>query len=274
MATPFVIQQLAKKVKLEDNVSPKLNKFFREISRSITPVLRVTGRVPSLNSFKDDLVEILRKHYVKVSKEFKGDVVQTLTKSAGINIETKQETIEDVADEADQIVNEALATIIALRAPRQADFILATTEKELNQSMEKVAIDAAKEGERLTLAEQGRRTARDFNNKIAGRVETIAMVETQGMAEDTKLTEAESIAASTLTIGGIAIALAMRKTWNTVLDEKTRFSHSEADLQERSMIEPFNVQGQLLKVPGDTSLGATLDNIINCRCSAYYKLGG
>ena len=269
MSTRFAISQLAKKVKLEDNVSPKLNKFFREISRSITPVLRVTGRVPSLNAFKDDLVEILRKHYVKVAKDFKGDTVTTLTKSAGIDIETKQETIEEVADEANQIVDEALATIIALRAPRQADFILQTTEKELNQSMDKVIVDAAKEGERLTLAEQGRRTARDFNQKIPGRVETIAIVEAQAMAEDTKMTEAETIAA----IGGVGIALAMRKVWNTVLDEKTRDSHSIADLQKRTIIEPFNVQGQFLKVPGDTSLGATLDNIVNCRCAAEFKLG-
>ena len=269
MSTRFAISQLAKKVKLEDNVSPKLTRFFREISRSITPVLRVTGRVPSLNAFKDDLVEILRKHYVKVAKDFKGDAVTTLTKSAGIDVETKQETIEEVADEATQIVDEALATIIALRAPRQADFILQTTEKELNQSMDKVIVDAAKEGERLTLAEQGRRTARDFNQKIPGRVETIAIVETQAMAEDTKLTEAETIAAT----GGVAITLAMRKVWNTVLDEATRDSHAIADLQKRTIIEPFNVQGQFLKVPGDTSLGATLDNIIGCRCAAEFRIG-
>ncbi|MCK4786846.1 MAG: hypothetical protein KAV87_24010, partial [Desulfobacteraceae bacterium] len=138
MATPFVIQQLSKKLKLEAQVSPKLNRFFREISRSITPVLRVTGRVPTLDSFKDDLIDILTKHYKKVAKEFKGDVVTEVTKSASLDIETKQETIEDIADESQSVLNEALAATIAIRAPKQADFILATTEKELNQSVEKV----------------------------------------------------------------------------------------------------------------------------------------
>ncbi len=273
MSTPFAISQLAKKLRLEANVTPKLTRFFREISRSITPVLRITGRVPSLESFNDDLVEILTKHYKKVAKEFKGDTVATLTKSSNIAIEIKQETIEAIADETEDIVDEALASIIALRAPRQASFILRTTERELSESVQKVAVEAAKDGETLTLAEQGRRAARDFNSKISGRVETISMVETQAMAEETKLTEAQTISNTGVVIGGIVVAVAMRKTWNTILDEKTRSSHVIADLQERTMLEPFNVQGQFLKVPGDTSLGATLDNIINCRCAANFSIG-
>jgi hypothetical protein len=273
MATPFVIQQLAKKLRLEAQVSPKLNKFFREISRSITPVLRVTGSVPSLVGFKDDLVEILRKHYVNTAKAFKGDVVTEITKSLPIDIEVKQDTVEAVMDESEALLDDALIGIIALRAPRQADFILRTTEKELNQSLEKITIDAAKEGEALTIAERGRRTARDFNNKIPAKVETIATFETQAMAEDTKLTEAEVLRTTGAVIGGISLALAMNKEWNTILDEKTRDSHVIADGQERNLVRPFNVQGQMLKAPGDTSLGASLSNVINCRCAAYYRLG-
>ena len=263
MATPFVIQQLSKKLKLEAQVSPKLNRFFREISRSITPVLRVTGRVPTLDSFKDDLIDILTKHYKKVAKEFKGDVVTEVTKSASLDIETKQETIEDIADESQSVLNEALAATIAIRAPKQADFILATTEKELNQSVEKVSIEAAKNGERLTLAEQGKRAARDFNEKIPGRVETIAMFETQAMAEDTKITEAQVIA-----LAGIVI----KKKWNTILDERTRSSHALADGQRRPLALPFTVQGQSLMMPGDTLLGASLDNVLGCRCTTSFSL--
>ena len=273
MATPFVIQQLAKKLKLEAQVSPKLTKFFREISRSITPILRVTGSVPSRVGFKDDLVEILRKHYINTAKEFKGDVVTEITRSLPIDVETKQDTIEAAMEESEAILDEALVGIIALRAPRQADFILRTTEKELNQSLEKITIDAAKEGETLTMAERGRRTARDFNNKIPAKVETISTLETQAMAEDTKFTEAEVLRATGAVIGGISVALAMNKEWNTILDEKTRDFHAIVDGQKRNLVRPFIVKGQMLKVPGDTSLGASLDNVINCRCAASYKLG-
>jgi hypothetical protein len=272
MATPFVVSQLAKKLKLEANVSPKLNRFFREISRSITPILRVTGRVPTLNSFRDDLVVILTKHYKKVAKEFRGDTVDSLTKAFNIDAETKQDTVEGVADEVSDVTTEALATIIALRAPRQADFILATTEKELNQSMDKVLTEAAMEGESLTMAERGRRTARDFNKRIPGRVEGIATYETQAMAEETKFTEAQSIANVGAVIGGVSVALAMNKEWHTVIDEVTRDSHVIADGQMRKALFPFTVQGQSLKAPGDTSLGASLDNVINCRCAASYRL--
>ena len=263
MATPFVIQQLAKKIKLEDNLSPKLTRFFRGISRSITPVLRVTGRVPTLDSFRDDLIEILTKHYRNVAKEFKGDVVTEVTKAASLDIETKQETIDVIAEEGESVLDEALAATIAIRAPKQADFILATTEKELNQSVEKVSIEAAKEGETLTMAERGKRAARDFNEKIPGRVETIAMFETQAMAEDTKITEAQVIA-----LAGIVI----KKEWNTILDERTRSSHVVADGQKRPLALPFTVQGQSLMMPGDTLLGATLDNVLGCRCSTSFSL--
>lgn len=262
MSTRFAISQLAKKMRLEADLSPKLTSFFREISRSIIPVLRITGRVPSLESFNDDLVEILRKHYIKVAKEFKGDVVTTLTKS----LEIKQETIQDVADETETTVDEALATIIILKAPRQAGFILDTTEQDLKDSVQRVSVDAAKNEETLTLAEQGRRAARDFNSRIPGKVEEISTFETQSMAEETKLTEAEIIAAS-----GV-ITLVMRKVWNTTLDEKTRSSHVIADLQGKNIKQPFMVQGQLLKSPGDTSLGATMDNVMNCRCAAEYRV--
>jgi hypothetical protein len=269
MSTPFAIQQLAKKLRLEAHVIPKLTRFFRGISRTIQPVLKVTGQVPPMAPFRDDLIEILTKHYDRTSKAFQGDTVSTLTKS----MEFKQDTIEGAVEETSDKVDEALLALIALRAPKQADLILETTNKELNEARSRAIIEAAKDGETLTLAQQGRKTEQDFNSKIPGRVDTIAMYETQSMAEDTKLIEAEAIMGEGVVIGGVSVAIAMRKTWNTVLDENTRESHVLADLQETSVVRPFIVQGQRLKVPGDTSLGASLSNVINCRCAASYGLG-
>lgn len=273
MSTPFAISQLAKKLKLEANVTPKLTRFFREISRSIRPVLRVTGRVPSLQSFNDDLVEILTKHYTKVAKEFKGDTVTTLTKSSSVDIEIKQETIEAIADETEDLVDEALVSIIALRAPRQARFILNTTEQDLRDSVQKVSVAAATEGETLTLAEQGRRAARDFNSKIPGKVDGISTFETQAMAEETKQTEAQVLIGQGAVVGGVSIALIMNGEWNAIIDEVTRDSHVVADGQIRKAIQPFMVQSQLLRFPGDTSLGATLDNVMKCRCAKRFFIG-
>lgn len=64
------------------------------------------------------------------------------------------------------------------------------------------------------------------------------------------------------------------KKWRSALQERTREGHREADNQVVALDEPFyvaNADGQVerLLYPGDTSLGATASNVINCRC--WYK---
>jgi hypothetical protein len=64
------------------------------------------------------------------------------------------------------------------------------------------------------------------------------------------------------------------KIWKAAQQERTRDGHRAADSQVVRFDEPFyvaNGDGQLemLMFPGDTSLGASASNIINCRC--WYK---
>ena len=55
-------------------------------------------------------------------------------------------------------------------------------------------------------------------------------------------------------------------TWLSMQDEKVRPFHLEADGQTVPIDEPFEVGGELLMFPGDTSLGASPQNVIRCRC--------
>ena len=57
-----------------------------------------------------------------------------------------------------------------------------------------------------------------------------------------------------------------RKTWHSLLDRRERKWHHDADGQTVPILEPFEILGELLMYPLDTSLGATADNIANCRC--------
>ncbi|MED0739012.1 phage minor head protein [Aneurinibacillus thermoaerophilus] len=64
------------------------------------------------------------------------------------------------------------------------------------------------------------------------------------------------------------------KQWMSAHQPNTRDGHREADGQIRAFDEPFHVmnadgQVEMLMFPGDTSLGASASNIINCRC--WYK---
>jgi len=61
--------------------------------------------------------------------------------------------------------------------------------------------------------------------------------------------------------------------WLTTLDGRERgakptdnFNHRAANGQQRPIDTPFTVSGERLMYPGDESMGASLGNIIQCRC--------
>lgn len=65
------------------------------------------------------------------------------------------------------------------------------------------------------------------------------------------------------------------KEWVSTLDARNRgadprsiFDHLRPDGQITAQDQPFQVSGELLRYPGDSSLGASAGNTINCRCSS------
>lgn len=60
------------------------------------------------------------------------------------------------------------------------------------------------------------------------------------------------------------------KTWSTIMDGRERDDHAEADGMTVGIDDPFYVGGSQLMYPGDISLNASPDQIINCRCSVKY----
>ena len=61
------------------------------------------------------------------------------------------------------------------------------------------------------------------------------------------------------------------KTWKTIIDGREREWHEEVNGVTIPIDEPFEVNGELLMYPLDDSLGASADNIANCRCCAIYS---
>ena len=61
------------------------------------------------------------------------------------------------------------------------------------------------------------------------------------------------------------------KTWHAVGDRRTRPTHAAAHGQSVPFNEPFTVGGAQLMRPGDSSLGAGPEEIVNCRCSVLYQ---
>ena len=60
------------------------------------------------------------------------------------------------------------------------------------------------------------------------------------------------------------------KIWHTMLDNRVRESHAEMEGLEIPISEPFDVNGSRMMFPKDTSLGASADEVVGCRCSLSY----
>lgn len=61
------------------------------------------------------------------------------------------------------------------------------------------------------------------------------------------------------------------KEWVSTRDERVREDHLDADGQIVGINEPFSVGGEDLMYPGDSSLGASAENTIQCRCVLTYS---
>lgn len=68
------------------------------------------------------------------------------------------------------------------------------------------------------------------------------------------------------------------KQWICAMSDNSRKSHKKANGQIVALDEPFVVDGEKLMHPGDTSMGASAENVINCRCTMKsvlkYKMKG
>jgi len=252
----YAVRQLARKLKLEATFQPELMAWFRSIGETLKPVIRHTGQLPALIHFRDDLNTLLRKHYARTGREFMGDVADTLL---------KRWQVKQTADEQQAVSDAALAAFLAwsvAHAQQQSTYIIETTQTDLQDIFAQSKDTLAQEEDRGSMAKLAAHVAGAFAATYSGRASTIATVETQTPAEQAKRVEADA-----------AEQVAQRqsiKIWHTILDEKTRIGHVLADLQEQPRGSPFIVSGERLMVPGDTSLGASLSNIIGCRCSAEY----
>ena len=69
-----------------------------------------------------------------------------------------------------------------------------------------------------------------------------------------------------------AVAAGMTsKQWHTMEDDRVRPTHVDVNLDVVPIDEPFVVGNSLMMFPHDSSLGADISEIANCRCSVSYE---
>lgn len=263
-----ISSQLRKKIRLERTLKPEIRSIFATILRDFKVSIASTGRPQDARHYRASFSGVLDNHYDRVQRAFTGESIDKDTKFFIFRKQSEEELEDDRLD----LFLLALLTWRSGKSDRQSDFIISTTSNDMFDSVEKARRALFEDGIMTpTNRELSEVSASILKRKQIGRIETIAMSETQSAAESTKFIEAE--ARSDLrprVLGGIGIT-ATKKKWVTVGDSKVRDKHISANGQTRNLLEPFEVGGDRLNHPGDSSLGASADNVINCRCMSFYQ---
>ena len=260
------------KVEIERPFKRELKSYFSRQSKRVRSGLQTESIAP-----------LLASHYKRVVRRVSG-------------IRIKQ-------DEDEYGVEDALILLLFGRATEQALRIDGTTRKLLRRSVEIARQELADIGVTFpTQSELNKVSANIFRGLNGKRPGGIAVFETQQLTEKVKTTmtqKATDMIEDAIFQGNNALAeraadmsdsasfqevaddigtkppaelfpivRSLSKAWVTVGDSKVRPAHDDANFQIVPFEEPFVVMGELLMQPGDTSLGASLENTSGCRCSS------
>ena len=291
-------QDLAKKLQLEVILAKEMRSIFRKISKSASYLYVSTGGRLNVLAFKGDIRDTLAKHYRRTFKKFQPQMRNE------INAARKKAIDDD--DTVDDDLDDANNDYVTIQSDAQANQIVSTTQKKLNQAyaaalaaylMSGSAADVA-DAPKKPVAQGGvtepdatismpdhassapiDRTAvadsasQSFDADADVRSNVIATTETQGAAETGKTNVVSALLGTQIndvTDGAVSDQVSPQKSWETIMDGRERDSHAATNGQVQGLASPFVVGGELLMYPGDTSLGASVGNIINCRCSVQY----
>lgn len=142
------------------------------------------------------------------------------------------------------------------------------TRQRRDRRFDRTVYRARREGRGLTATEMKRVTGRYADRLLALRGETIARTEAL-----TALSAGRYEALEQLVESGKLERSQIKLRWSATGDARTRDAHWGLDRQEVRFGEPFqSPTGALMLHPGDTSMGAGGEDVINCRCFAQPKI--
>ena len=280
-------EELQQKLRMEKPVAVQIRQLLRNMSLDLATVYAATGTIIDADAYKDDFIGILRPAYRRSANFFGSQSEKELLKDknsdnpslliaafgalAGINGTTIDEEIEAYTVRK----NAATIEFINRSVPQRAEFITETNQKELNNSVMRANAELVTAGIAFTSIQVGNLASKNFRESSLFRGNMIAATEIQNAAEGAKQIEATQLERTLTPIKNRELgALETKKEWNTQGDEVVRPEHRAADLQQVGFRQPYSVGGESLRFPGDTSLGASLGNTINCRCSSIQFLEG
>lgn len=292
-------REVAEKLRLEAIMKPGIRKIFARVIDDFRISVARTGQQREVTRYRKSFETLLEEHYRRVQKAFSGMILKQNNVPTYGALRAKQgKAAEDESD-----IKELIWSIFLLwddqHAPVQADIIVATTIKDMADAISQGRQALQEEGKPVDNRSLAAVAAAILKRILRGRIDLIAVTETQTAAETAKAIEA-STAARTL-IPGIPLPRdivplleptfaptpapgagprltpvqpVLKKSWLDMRDKRVRATHLDAGRRYGSASIPVNeafiVGGSRMMYPGDTSLGAPIREIANCRCSAQY----
>lgn len=281
-------EDLAKKLRLERPLATRARNLLRDMSRDLASTYGATGAVLDADQYRDEFEGILLPAYRKAEREFgrvqsrdlvaprPGSEPTFLRRIFELLAFSRSIDIDERIAEFNHKRDTRLRAFSDSEVPKRAGYITETNQKELDRAVAVAVAEASQSSTPVSRVAIGERAGQVFRDSSLYRGQLIATTEIQNASEGAKGIEADTIEEAIQPLAGDSRVSELDKVkeWHTQGDEKVRESHIAADLQRRTFEAPFLVQNERLRYPGDTSLGASLGNTINCRCSAIYFIDG
>jgi len=254
---------LALTMKQEKKIKEKLSAHFDALSKEVRKYYATHSKLPPLDDHRNTIKEIIQSHYIS---------------TAGFASRMFRDEFEDVTDTDGELINSIVDDKIDRDADEHSDsasdLISDTTESNFKDYIKDAIAIAATAGVLMSARDIGEAISEKFDETAEGRIDNISLTETGIAVSDGKLDEIQALedVKADFEDGTNITEYARTKTWVAILDDRTRPWHEEADGQTVGVDEPFVVNGEELMMPRDDSLGASPDNLINCRCEGVISM--
>lgn len=257
----------------ENTTLRKLNPLIDIIVNDFIILYSTTGTVINIQNYRNQLESIILQAYRKTNNEFsssfQSDLIDQYSKAKTESRKNKLNKILEIRNNAEPVILSSLILWNLTNAPKQSRLISETWSKIINKNIDAALAENIVNNLPVDNATIADKTKNPLKDELKTHNGVIAQQEIQTATENAKFTEVSEIDKSLET--ETEIAERIDKTWVTMGDSKVRDKHKAANNQRRKLNDAFIVGGELLKYPKDTSLGASLANVINCRCKSIYQ---
>lgn len=220
---------------------------FNVESHDVLKAFRDDGEKAALNAVEKQepyWAKLYHTTYFSVADEFGRNVIQSI-KSTSFEHECKFEV---------DLFTRVLLEWLATEGAKRVTGIIETTREAIRTELKA----GAEEHESIfQLSKRLQAMYGEFSNVRAERIARTEVISASNLGSQTAARSTN---------------LPLEKEWIRTYDTRVRDTHAAAGGQRRKITEPYRVGGYPLMYPGDSSMGAPGEELIQCRCTESYSV--